>query len=83
MNRLRIFMKIYIFENIINKIKPRYKIVLPDKYYGKHYTLNSLHVFHAMYILYNFAQFIKIRSLITNLSKNIIGRLLLSILYCF
>lgn len=55
MNRLRIFMKIYIFESIIDKIKPRYKIVLPDKYYGKHYTLNSLHVFHAMYILYNFA----------------------------
>ena len=48
-------MEIYIFENIIDRIKPRYKIVLPNKYYGKHYTSNSLHVFRAMYILCNFA----------------------------
>lgn len=77
MNRLRIFMKIYIFENIIDKIKPRYKIVLPDKYYEKHYTSNSLHVFLISY------KFTKIRSLITNLLKNMIERLLLFILYCF
>lgn len=44
-NRLRIFMKIHIYDYVINKIELRQKIVLPTKYYKKHYTLDILDIF--------------------------------------
>lgn len=35
-------MQIHIFENRIKKAEPRWKIVLPTKYYRKHYTLDII-----------------------------------------
>lgn len=44
-DRLRIFMKIHIYDYVINKIERRQNIVSPIKYYKKHYTLDILDIF--------------------------------------
>lgn len=38
-------MQIHIFENIIEKVEPRWKMVLPATYYTNHYNiLNILYI---------------------------------------
>lgn len=58
-SRLRIFMKIHIYDYIINKIELRQKIVLPNKYYKKHYTLDILDIFsyYVHFVQYSTSKF--------------------------
>lgn len=46
--------KFIFFQNVVNKVQTRYKIVSPTKYYRKHLGISRIY-FHITWILCNFS----------------------------